>query len=426
MYGVPGMVAYMDHMNKESMKRFYADLLQYNFIPYWSNYVDDEYGGILNCINNNGDRLLAGDKFTWSQGRWLWILGRIHALCVQGVFPALDRQKLERWMKGTWEFLEQYSLYDDCICCYVLSRDGQKKRDGRTGRYDASIYADCFALIGMSQYVKTMDYREGYPVTEALYQSIARRIESGDFLTEPYPIPEGYAIHGIPMILINTVHEFILMKLKLGMDAAEEIAYARGKLEFILEELYDGRGHIREHKSTAGRGTEYLLDRHLNPGHTLEDAWFWVEFLEQFGGLSEYLPRICEIVKTTFEAGWDHEFGGLLRFVDCEGGQPKGRQEGSAYEELVTGTWDMKLWWPHSELLYLFPKLYEATGDEVFWKYYEKSFTYAFTTFPNLELGEWVQIRRRDGSPEEKLVALPVKDPFHIMRNFIKIVELCL
>ena len=30
----------------------------------------------------------------------------------------------------------------------------------------------------------------------------------------------------------------------------------------------------------------------------------------------------------------------------------------------------------------------------------------------------------RDGSPQEKLVALPVKDPYHVMRNLILIVEL--
>ena len=27
-------------------------------------------------------------------------------------------------------------------------------------------------------------------------------------------------------------------------------------------------------------------------------------------------------------------------------------------------------------------------------------------------------------SPQDKLVALPVKDPFHILRDFIKVVEL--
>lgn len=413
-------------MNRERMKDFYVDLLQYDFLPYWSQYVDGQYGGILNCINNAGDTLLAEDKFTWSQGRWLWILGRIYELNKKGVFSAVSQPELEGWMKGTWDFIVQHSLYGDSLCCYVLTRDGQKKKDMRTGRYDASIYADCFALIGMSQYVNTMDFADGYPVVEALYHSIVRRVEQDGFLTEPYPVPEGYRIHGIPMILVNTVHEYILMKQRLGMDVSEEIAYARGKLNFILNELYDGYGHIREHKSTPEREAEYLLDRHLNPGHTLEDAWFWVEFLEQFGGLEEYLPRICEIVKSTFQLGWDQEMGGLLRFVDCEGGRPKGVHGDSAYEKLVADTWDMKLWWPHSELLYLFPKLYDVSGDQEFLDCYERSFTYAFTTFPNQKLGEWIQIRRRDGSPEEKLVALPVKDPFHIMRNFIKIVELCL
>ena len=70
--------------------------------------------------------------------------------------------------------------------------------------------------------------------------------------------------------------------------------------------------------------------------------------------------------------------------------------------------------------------LYEVTGDERFREYYEKSFTYVFTTFSDIRDGEWIQIRKRDGTPEEKLVALPVKDPFHIMRNFIKLEELCL
>ena len=49
---------------------------------------------------------------------------------------------------------------------------------------------------------------------------------------------------------------------------------------------------------------------------------------------------------------------------------------------------------------------------------------YVFKVFPNREIGEWMQIRTREGKPINKLVALPVKDPFHIMRDFIKIVEL--
>lgn len=52
--------------------------------------------------------------------------------------------------------------------------------------------------------------------------------------------------------------------------------------------------------------------------------------------------------------------------------------------------------------------------------------TYTFDTFPNpdTEVGEWIQIRDRQGRPQNKVVALPVKDPFHVMRALILIVDL--
>jgi len=37
--------------------------------------------------------------------------------------------------------------------------------------------------------------------------------------------------------------------------------------------------------------------------------------------------------------------------------------------------------------------------------------------------GEWVQIRDRAGKPEDKVVALPVKDPYHITRAFMHAIQ---
>lgn len=414
-------------MDMRAMAAFYEGQLQCDFLPFWFRFVDEEQGGILNCISNVGDTLLAGDKFTWSQGRWLWVLSSVYALKQHGLLAEICEADLLRWMDGTWNFLCDHAIYDDGICCFVLTREGEKKPDAATGRYDASIYADCFALIGMSRYVKTLGCREKFPRVEALYRSIRRRLDSGDYLTEPYPVPEGYTSHGIPMITLNTVHEYIQMKQTLGLSVEDEVAYARTQLDRILDLLHDGQGRIREFTPDSGiRSEELVLDRHLKPGHTLEDAWFWLEFLEQFGGLEERLGQIEQIVKTTFEAGWDPEFGGVFCFTDYLGGQPRGVSHGTKYEQLVTDTWDMKLWWVHSELLYLFPKLYTLTGDAYYRAAYEKCFTYTFTTFPDQRHGEWTQIRKRDGSPQDKVVALPVKDPFHIMRNYIKLIQLSL
>lgn len=46
-------------------------------------------------------------------------------------------------------------------------------------------------------------------------------------------------------------------------------------------------------------------------------------------------------------------------------------------------------------------------------------------TFPGRKGGaEWIRIRDRAGAPRDQVVALPVKDPFHICRNLMQIIEL--
>ena len=95
---------------------------------------------------------------------------------------------------------------------------------------------------------------------------------------------------------------------------------------------------------------------------------------------------------------------------------------GETTEDQVLGGFGDKLWWIHSEALYTTLRLYQETGDERFFQWHEKVFEYVFRVFPNRdsEIREWKQICMRDGRPQEKVVALPVKDPFHITRNLIK------
>lgn len=407
---------------KKEISEFYVSQIQDNFIPYWSKFEDKEYGGILNCINNSGDKKLSDNKFTWSQGRYLWILGRIYELNKRGIFSKINSNEIKQQMDKTYQFIKENSIYDG-KCCYLLDRVGNKIIDEKTGRYDASIFADCFALIGMAQYVKTLCKSELVDQVRKLYESIVSRIEDGNFLTEPYPIPDGYEVHSIPMILVNTTYEYIKMLKELGYNYDKEISYGLNQIDMILVNFYQD-GLIREHVSTEENYETHLLDRHVNPGHTLEDMWFIIEFLKDFGDLEYYLSKIVKISQKTFDLGWDKQFGGLLRFVDRDGSVPHGICKDSDFELLIQNTHDMKLWWPHSEILYVFLLIYELTNDPEMLENYKKSYEYVFKTFPNEEIGEWIQIRKRDGSPQDKLVALPVKDPFHILRNFIKILEL--
>ncbi|MGI5172910.1 AGE family epimerase/isomerase [Treponema sp. OMZ 840] len=409
-------------MKYPSIKEFYLNQIQNDFFPYWIKFIDNEKGGILNCINNYGDKKISDNKFTWSQGRWLWILCCLYKLVKKNVLPKLNAAQIENWAEKTWRFISTYCIMDDTSCCYLLTRDGVKIKDDNTGRFDASIYADCFALIGIAQYAQTFENEQACKTAQVLYKSIKTRIESHNFLTEPYPIPDGYKIHGIPMILVNTIHEYTSMLQTFNMPVSDEIEFGKKNALFIVEKLMCADGYIREFLCSDKK--DGLLDRHINPGHTIEDLWFLLEFFQKIGCTEKYLAQICKTAKRTWHLGWDKEYGGLLRFVDYTGGKPQGTSYGSPYENLILNTWDMKLWWPHSETLFTFILLYKLTGDSEFKEIYETSSDYIFKTFPNKELGEWIQIRSRNGLPEEKLVALPVKDPFHILRNYIKITEL--
>lgn len=407
----------------QSYLQKYKSLIEDDFFPYWSTKVDTAFGGILNCINNYGDKKISDDKFTWSQGRWLWILGKLYSLIEKGVFTEISAEQVKKEMEGTYDFIVKNCIGEDFSCTYLLDKEGNKQIDKKTNRYDASIFADCFALIGLAQYHASLHEQKNLDLVSSLYASILRRIKQNDFLTEPYPIPEGYKVHSIPMILVNTIYETIKMKETFAMDTTSEIADGLEMVNNILDDFICN-GYIREHISTEENYKELLLDRHVNPGHTLEDAWFLAEFLEAYGSIQPRMEQFSLLVMNAFDIGWDKEFGGLLRFVDRDGGKPKGKSGESDFELLINNTWDMKLWWPHSEALYVFLYFYNKTGNLEFLNRYKMLEEYVFNTFPNTEIGEWIQIRRRDGLPEEKIVALPVKDPFHILRTFIKIIEL--
>lgn len=409
--------------DREKIAAFYISQIQDDFLPYWQSKYDETDQGILNCINNTGDQILSDQKFTWSQGRYLWILSKLYQLTTENVFCKISPELLLKQMRGTKDFLLDYALCPDGRCHFLLSRKGEPVVDPALGRSDTSIFADCFALIGLAAYITATGDHTGLQQAIQLFAGIQKRIVSGDYLTEPYPIPEGYRMHSIPMILVNTAFEFAQMQEACQLDAADTIRYGLSKVSEILEEFYRD-GFIREHISTEENYEHKLLDRHMNPGHTIEDVWFMIEFLKKYGSLNSQMEKLELVTINAMEKGWDPIYGGLLRFVDRSGAMPSGEAGDSAYEKLILDTWDMKLWWPHSEILYTTLLLYTLTDKEIYWQWYQKAADYIFSVFPNQQIGEWIQIRQRDGKPQDKVVALPVKDPFHIMRNFIKIVEL--
>jgi N-acylglucosamine 2-epimerase len=281
-------------------------------------------------------------------------------------------------------------------------------------------------ILGFTEYARVARDAQVLQRSVELCDHLCQRISLGAVRSEPYPVPVGYKAHSVPMIMLNVTQE--LADTLEAFQDPRAAGMRRSSVEYmreIMEDFHQPDGVIAELIPNEDAERDTVLSRHVTPGHTIESMWFVMREARTIGH-QQWIQRATQAVARAFEVGWDQENGGLLRYVDRTGGNPDGREIGDVYERLLLDTWDTKLWWPHSEALYSTLLAYDLTCDTAFQTLYQRTHEYVFSTFPNPDkkIREWIQIRDRAGQPIDKVVALPVKDPYHIMRNIILIIEL--
>ena len=419
----------MNRADIEKYLEFFKKELKENLLFFWMpRCIDEKYGGYLNCFTNDGTRLVSRDKYTWSQGRFLWTFSKL-ATMESDIFTDEERAEFLAYAKNGRDFLLKHTLVadGDYRCVFLMNDDGTPKGlEGHEG-YDLSISADCFVVMGFAAYAAATGDEEAREFARALGESVWDRYMSGNFRSLPYPVSPRYVSHARPMILTNMLCE--LYKAYRGTEYEKEL---KGKLALCHKETFevfcDEASLVHEFKYAEGDFPRDIFGQHINPGHTLEDMWFQSEAADILGD-DTYREKIASIAKATFSHGWDEEFGGIYHFIACDGLETKygvGKAKDEPQLALVLDDWGSKLWWVHSEAMYTTLLLHFATGDGELLSMFERVFEYTYKTFPNpdRDVREWIQIRTREGAPQEKVVALPVKDPYHIIRNVVLITEL--
>jgi len=421
----------MQQREIKTLFAFFENELTNQILSFWMPRCEDqEYGGFLNCFDNKGEKLVSHDKYTWSQGRFVWMFSRL-AQIKAPIFSKAQRAEFLRLAGQGADFLTEHCLMgeDDWRCVFLMNRDGSPKKVDGWDELDMSIYADCFAVIGLAAYSRASDNPEKYAFAKRLHASCVERIENNTFNTLPYPLSPQYRAHGIPMIMSNTTMELYRAAKEMDQDYCDTLQkLVKGYTEDILDHFVDENDVMHEViESGSNAFFPQILGQHMNPGHTIEDAWFMLEAAELCQA-PQWEEKIYAVTKKAFENGWDQELGGLMHFCGVNGGQPMGDDAGVETETMTRqlDDWGSKLWWVHSEALYSSLLCYFKSGDSLFKDWFERTFDYVFSTFPGKdpEIREWIQIRTREGAPLEKVVALPVKDPFHITRNLLLILEL--
>lgn len=403
------------------------DELEQVILPFWLQHgLDPVHGGFHTCFDNRGRTLVSTDKYTWSQGRFVWLLARAARLVDRGLLDLgaldADADALVAHARRGAQFLVANAVRDDGTCHFVTTTEGTPTT-GPSGE-TSSVYADCFVVMGLAELAATTGESRWLDAARPILARAERDIEDGTAPTPPYAIPSGFVAFGPRMILLNTllIHAEALDRSGRFGDAD------RARLSTALDQVLEHRladGTFQEMRPVGTSDDDTLVARHRVPGHAIEGVWVALAAAAILGR-GDTVTALVDSVGPLCASAWDEAHGGLFRYVDRSTPMaPQGRHTGTPYEDLVSRTWDTKLWWVHTEAAYTTALAARKYGSADADEWSDRIWTYATDTFPGGDDGaEWVQIRDRSGQPLDEVVALPVKDPFHIARNLMQLVEL--
>ncbi|MBI3278813.1 MAG: AGE family epimerase/isomerase [Acidobacteria bacterium] len=165
-------------MNEPRLARLYRELLLDGIVPFWEKHVDEENGGVFTCIGEDGSPV-SDEKYVWSQARWVWVCAAL--------YNRIEKQpKFLKWARRTIDFLLAHCRDREGRWVYRITREGHVLEGA------VSIYSDCFAVYGLSEYYRAAPDSALLALALDTFERIRRRIEAPDFgETAPYLLPRG-------------------------------------------------------------------------------------------------------------------------------------------------------------------------------------------------------------------------------------------
>ena len=372
-------------------------------VDFWlKNGLDKKHGGVYTCLDRTG-RIYSTDKSVWMQGRCAWTFS--YLCSVYGNKP--------EWLeaaKSCLDFLENHCINHKAggRLYFQVTEDGKPLRQRRycfSEGFYAIANAEYYGVTGDKVHLERA--RKAYHMIYQLNNGLVNDPTGMGPKVEP-ETRQGRGL-GEPMIFLNITS---VMRRTDPDNAAEYNKHASECVETIFK--YHMREDLQCTLETVGKNGEFWKDvtagRVVNPGHDIECSWFLMEYANYIGGDEGKVihDKAITIFDWAATGGWDKEYQGLLYFTDCLGNPPE------AYEH------DMKLWWPHNEMLIASLMIYRDTGRQEYLDWFNKVVDYCKQYFCDPEYGEWYGYLRRDGKPTmPSTKGSTFKGPFHVPRCLI-------
>lgn len=361
-----------------------------NILPFWlDNAIDTVNGGIYTCLDEKGVRY-GDDKSVWFQGRALWTFSKAYNLI----------EKNPRYLdaaKCIYGFLPTCTDKDGRMFFTVTSEGkGIQKR-----RY---YFSETFAAIGCAEYYRASGDKEALTLARK-YFDVAYECFTGVRPTEPKFNKEVYSAKALSpvMIMLSTAQT---MRSADRNNAQRYDKIAKDCLDSILHGGFLTERALLESVGANGDMIDSPSGRTVNPGHSMEAAWF-VMLEGIITGNKEAVEAGKRIIDVTLPLGLDKKHGGIIAFTDVDGKPP------------VALEWDMKLWWPQCETMIAARLAYELFGEEKYKKLLMDTQECCEKHFIDKNNGEWYGYLHYDNSVSTTLKGNIFKGPFHVPRLYI-------
>ena len=361
-----------------------------SILPFWlNNAIDSENGGIFTSLDKEG-KIYGREKSVWFQGRALWTFSKAYNTIEKKTEYLEAADKI-------YAFLGKCSDTDGRMF-FTVTEDG---REIQKRRY---YFSETFAAIGCAEYFRASQKRQAL-LDARSYFNIAYECFTGQRYTAPKFNTETLGLKALSpvMIMLSTAQTMR------AVDVEERERYAKIAKECLDEILNGGfltEGALLENVSKDGTPVDTPTGRIVNPGHSMEAAWF-VMLEGILTDNKEAIEAGRRIIDITLPLGWDKKHSGIIAFTDCKGMPP------------VQLEWDMKLWWPQCETLIAARLAYSLFGDEKYLNLYRDIEEYCEKYFVDSECGEWYGYLHYDNSVSTTLKGNIFKGPFHIPRLYI-------
>lgn len=361
----------------------FKDYLINNVLKFWLTHaIDEKNGGIFTQVERDGT-IYGEEKSVWFQGRALWVFAKAYN-------KVENNPQYLRACKKIYQFLLK-CVDSDGRMFFTVNKKGapiQKRR---------YYFSETFAAIGCAQYYKATGDIEVWKNAESFF-NVANDCYNNPSLNKPKLYTKGKALSPV-MIMMATARSMA----ECAPNPEKYNQLAKKYADEVMNGGYFNKelGVILENVSLNGEFVNTPQGRIVNPGHSLETAWFLlVEGL--INKDQKALNMGKEIIDYTMAKGLKN--GGIIAFMDALDKPP------------VALEWDMKLWWPQNEAIIANLMAYKIFGEEKYKTQYENLLEFAFSKFSDREYGEWYGYLHYDATPSTYIKGNIFKGPFHLPR----------